>query len=528
MSRRPVVDLRAAAAAVPDGACVTLGGFQLNRAPMALLHELVRQRRRDLRVVTPPNPIALDLLVGAGLLEEAESGFLGFQYEGGFVTAPNARRAIERGALRYRERDVYEIVQALRAAAFGIPFLPAPGGEASDYRRVNATPTIPGPDGAAMLVAPAIRPDLLLVHAQQADGDGNLLLTDPYAEDLQARAAGRVVATAERAVDRVDRPTIPGSAVEAVAIVPGGAFPTSCRGFYPHGAGHLDEFVAAGSEGTFGGYLERFVIGVEDHAGFLQAAGGPVKRPGGRRAGASAGRTAAADRLVVALARTIREGEVVATGVASALPMLAIAVARRTCAPRLTYINCVGAVDPENDAARPTSVDPRLLDRCRATVNLPDLFDLARRGGIDRMFFGAAQVDAAARLNLTCIGDYAKPRVKLPGPAGSSSMRPFVRGVVIVVPRHAPRTLVERVDFVTAAASERNRETLVVSDLGALALRGDRLEPEFRHAGVAEDALRRNTGFPLAAGIPEAPAPTPEERRALEGLDPEGLRRMWV
>jgi acyl CoA:acetate/3-ketoacid CoA transferase alpha subunit/acyl CoA:acetate/3-ketoacid CoA transferase beta subunit len=538
------VTLGAAAAAVPEGALVTLGGFQLNRAPVALLHELIRRRRR-VRVVTPPNPIGLDLLVGAGLVEEAESGFLGFQYEDGFVTAPNARRAIERGLLRYRERDVYEIVQALRAAAFGVPFLPAPGGEESDYRRVNGTPVVTDPgSGAGTLVAAAVRPDVLLVHAQEADRDGNLLITDPYAETLQAGAAGRVVATAERLAGRIERPTIPGGVVEALAVVPGGAFPTSCRGFYPYDAAHLRAHVVAASEGAFDAYLERFVTGVADAAAFLAAAGGPGKRgettgtraaAGERAAGgpgkwgeAAGERAAAADRLVVALARLLRDGEVVATGVASALPMLAVALALRTHAPRLTYINCVGAVDPALDAALPTSVDARLLDRCRATIGLPELFDLARRGGIDVMFFGAAQVDAAARLNLTCLGEYARPRVKLPGPAGSSSMRPFVRRVVIVVPRHTPRALVERVDFVTAAASPRNRETLVVTDLAGLRLEDGRLRPAFRHAGVGAGAVREATGFALDADPPEAPPPAAEERRALETLDPAGLRRGWV
>src|SRR2546426_9121914 len=135
--------------------------------------------------------------------------------------------------------------------------------------------------------------------------------------------------------------------------------------------------------------------------------------------------------LVVEMARCIADRDVVATGVASALPMLAVALARATHAPRLTYINCVGAVDPDIRSASPSSVDPRLLERCEGTVSLPEIFDLGRRGRIDLMFFGAAQVDAGGRTNLTCIGDFARPSVKLPGPAGSSSMRPHMKKVVI-------------------------------------------------------------------------------------------------
>jgi glutaconate CoA-transferase subunit A len=500
VSAAAIVPLRDAVAPIAAGSLVTLGGFQLNRAPMALLGELVRQGRRELRVVTPPNPLGLDLLVGAGLVAQATFGFIGFQYEDGFVVAPAVKRAIESGALVHRECDVYEIVQGLRAAAMGLPFLPAPGGEGSDYRRVNGGATAVDPEtGAAIPIAPAIRPDLLLVHAQEADREGNLAITDPYAEALQARAAGRVIATAERLVERIERPAIPGALVERLAIVPGGAFPTSCHGFYPYAAEAIRKGAGAAAEG----------------------AADPATPSGDDR-------RHAADRLVTNLARAIKDGEVVATGVASALPMLAIALARRTHAPRLTYVNCVGAIDPVIDAFRPTSTDVALLDRCGGRVDLPGLFDMAHRGEIDLMYFGAAQVDGGARINLTCIGDYARPRVKLPGPAGSPSMRSFVRRVVIAVPRHSRRSLVERVDFVTAAPGARNRETLVITDRATLALEGDRLRLAGRCAGNGAAGLRRETGFAFDGDGAETPEPSPVEMAALQSLDPRGLRARLV
>lgn len=562
-----VVPLPEAAALVPDGALVAFGGFQLNRAPMALVHALLRRGRRGLRIVTLPNPLPLDLLVGAGAVAEAEFGFLGFQYEDGFVTAPCVRRAIERGTLRFIERDVYEIVQGLRAAAQGLPFLPAPGVEWSDYPRVNRTARMPDPAGGGEIpVTPPVRPDVALIHAQAADRLGNLEISDLYADDLLARASGRVVATAEAIVERLERPAIPGTLVEAVAEVRGGAFPTSCHRHYPFSTPHLREYVAFAAEGRIEDYLRRFVTGTPDHDAFLAAAGwrgsyaeafperprvkpahaasAPAGATGPARAGLpEPGRPEApsvlpepgpADRLLAGMARRIADGDVVVTGVASALPMLAIALARATHAPRLTYVNCVGAVDPEVRAAAFGSVDVALLDRCAARVTLPELFDLARRGRIDVMFFGAAQVDREARLNLTCIGDYARPRVKLPGPAGSSSMRPYVRKVVIVVPRHTPRTLVERVDFATSIASPANRETIVVTDLAVLALRAGRLRVVSRHAGVTAEEVRRRTGFALEdtegegagpGGAIGTAEPTAEEMGALERLDPGGIRR---
>ena len=534
MSR--ILSLAQAAGAIPEGALVTFGGFQLNRAPMALVLELLRRRRRGLRVVTLPNPLALDLLVAAGAVSEAEFGFIGFQYEDGFVTAPHVKRAIEAGTLRYHERDVYEIVQGLRASALGLPYLPAPGIEVSDSVALNRTRTVEDPAGGGRLpIAEAIRPDVALVHAQVADRGGNLRIDDPYAEDLLARASGRVIATAETIVDRLERPTIPAFLVEGVAEAPGGAFPTSCYRCYRHSASHLREYVAAASGGRSDEYLERFVTGPADHAAFLARVENPGRWDEATSVSGSAapGRApapgdAAADRLVVEMARAIGDRTVVATGVASALPMLAIALARATHAPRLTYINCVGAIDPEIRTASPMSVDPRLLDACGGRVSLPDLFDLARRGRIDLMFFGAAQVDAEGRTNLTCIGDPARPRVKLPGPAGSSSMRPFVRDVVILVPRHTPRAFPQRVDFATTVPSTRNRTTIVLTDLARLERVDGRLRVVSRRRGTTLEDLRERTGFSVDDAGAIAVDPTDEERRALERLDPDGLRHRMI
>ncbi len=532
-----LLTLRQAAASVPDGALLTFGGFQLNRAPMALVFELLRQGRRGLRVVTLPNPLPLDVLVAGGAVAEAEFGFIGFQFEDGFVTAPHVKRGIEAGTLPFRERDVYEIVQGLRAAALGLPYLQAPGVEASDYMTVNRTRTIEDPaTGERVPVAPAIRPDVALVHAQMADRNGNLRIDDLYAEDLLARASGRVIATAEKIVDRLEAPTIPHILVEAVAEAPGGAFPTSCYRCYRYSAPHLRDYIAAASEGRSADYLKTFVTGTADHAAFLRMVDNPGRwdeeppapaAPGAGRAAAPGG-AGTADRIVVEMARCISDGDVVATGVASALPMLAIALARATHAPRLTYINCVGAINPEVRAAAPTSVDPRLLEACEGTITLPDMFDLARRGRIDLMFFGAAQVDAEGRTNLTCIGDFGRPRVKLPGPAGSSSMRPFVSKVVIGVPRHSPRSLPARVDFATTVPSPRNHMTAVVTDLARLDLVDGRLRIASRRQGTTLQDLRDRTGFPLEDDGETTPAPTDEEERALDRLDPAGIRHRMI
>ncbi len=137
----------------------------------------------------------------------------------------------------------------------------------------------------------------------------------------------------------------------------------------------------------------------------------------------------------------MKDGEVVATGVASPLAILAIAVAKKTHAPRLRYLACVGSLDPDaRDAASASSEDLRFLDGRTAEIGIPDLFDHARRGRVGTIFFGAAQVDAHGRTNMSAIGTLHKPKVKLPGVAGArATLRRWAKNPIIVVPKHSAR-----------------------------------------------------------------------------------------
>jgi glutaconate CoA-transferase subunit A len=496
-------ELGSLAAMIPNGALLGIGGFQLNRAPMALVGELVAQGKSDLRIVSAPNPLPLDALVGAGLVAEVECGFIGFQYEHGFVIAPAIRRAIERGQLTFHERDVYETLQGLRAAALGEPFLPLVGTPANDYLGILEHERETGAESAdSFPIRRALQPDIALLHAQAVDGDGNLRIDDPHADALIGQASRSVIATAEEMVDRVSNPTIPGSHVAGVAVVPQGAFPTACHGFYERSPGGIAEYLEASTEG---GEIA-------------------LSQPGASRSDG----VHAIDRILVGMARSISDEDVVTTGVASATAMLATELARRSAAPRLSYINCVGAVDPRITTALSSSVDTSLLEGCSRRISLPDVFDSACRGDVDLMFFGAAQVDQEARLNLTCIGPYAAPKVKLAGPAGSPTMRALVRKVVITVNHHSPRTLVREVDFVTSAAGAANESTTLITNLGIFGLDGGILRVVSRHEGVSADELEQKTGFPVAGAMDRVtPEPSAREMELLNELDPLGLRYQW-
>jgi acyl CoA:acetate/3-ketoacid CoA transferase alpha subunit/acyl CoA:acetate/3-ketoacid CoA transferase beta subunit len=467
-----LTDLAALAAAVPDGATVAVGGFQLSRVPVALLRALAARGARELQAVSAPNPLGLDLLAAAGALRAADCAFIGLQYEDGFVTAPALSRAVAAGVLTLRQRDVYETLTELRDAAR---------------------------NGHALA-------DFALLHAQRGDSAGNLAIDDPYADAVLAAGSRQVLATVEQIVAHVEAPTVAAARVAAVAHAPGGAAPAACFGHYRRDVGGVRAWLG-----------ELAPAGAASDASPERGDGGPGAGP--------IGRTHPADAFVINLARQVHDGDVVVTGLASAVAMLAIGVAQRTHAPNARYINCIGAVNPRLDRAWPTSVEPELLADCADTIDLPDLFELARAGGVDAMFFGAGQIDAAGNINLNRIGPEDAPAVRLPGPAGSPSMRSWVRRVLVAVPRQSARNLVARVDVVTSAPSSRNEQTVLVTDHAVWTLRDGRLAPDGLAPGLEMPRLAAATGFALGGAHPGTiPPPTETELAALREIDREGVR----
>jgi glutaconate CoA-transferase subunit A len=239
--------LDAAVAAIPDGAVLALGGNTLHRAPCAAVHEIVRQGTRGLVVVKTAGAYDVDLLCAAGSAAAVAAGFVG--YETPFGMAPAYRRTVESGAVQAREHVCASVIAGLRAAIQGVPFMPIAGMTGSDLPAARGFRSVADPYGDGEVVAiPAIVPDVAIIHAQEADAEGNARIVGTRFEDpLMAQAARRVIVTAERIVDRIDPDlvTIPGLFVDAVVPAPGGALPCSCAGEYGYDDGWLRAWTAA-------------------------------------------------------------------------------------------------------------------------------------------------------------------------------------------------------------------------------------------------------------------------------------------
>jgi len=277
-----LTDLPAAAALVADGAVVALGGGLSARLPMALVRELVRQGRRDLHVVGSAHGIDVDLLVAVGAVAVCEESYVGFEQDLG--PAPAYRRAAQRGELVVRESCCDTILTQLRAAEFGLPFLPVRGVKGSDIGRLHpeyGEVTCPF-TGEVLVAVPALQPDAALIHAPLGDRRGNLHLDQPYVLDERFAAASRaVVATVEHLVSTDDVAdagiTIPAHLVMAVAEAPYGAHPSSCYPDYAYDRAHLAEYVEAAREGgdRLAGYLAHYVLVSGGEKAYREAVGGP-------------------------------------------------------------------------------------------------------------------------------------------------------------------------------------------------------------------------------------------------------------
>jgi glutaconate CoA-transferase, subunit B len=235
-----------------------------------------------------------------------------------------------------------------------------------------------------------------------------------------------------------------------------------------------------------------------------------------------------AELFVSRLAAELHDGAVVATGVASPLAVLAIAVAQRTHAPNLAYLACVGSLNPRIDRLYASSEDLRYLEGRVAEISIPDLFDHARRGRVDTVFFGAAEVDGRGRSNLTAIGSLAAPTLKLPGVAGACSLRRWCKRPILLVPRQSRRNLVAQVQVVSTR--DEGRTTPLFTDLARFEL-GEQgatllaLEP-----GVELEEVRERTGFSFAVApqLLTLPQPTEQTLSVIRALDPERLRDALV
>jgi len=239
MPNSKVAPLAELAALVPDGTSVALGGSFLHRGPFAFVRELIRRRRKALEIVKQSPGYDIDILCRAGSVARVRAGIVAM--EGHLGLAPAYRRAVERREIELEEHACMTLTAGLRAAAYGVPFQPVGGVHGSDLPALNQWASVPDPYGSGrdVWVIPAIRPDIAVIHVNEANeqGDARVYGTSHW-DRILSRAAKRVFVVAETLApvetfrERPELTLIPGFMVEAVAVVPQGAWPGSCWPLY--------------------------------------------------------------------------------------------------------------------------------------------------------------------------------------------------------------------------------------------------------------------------------------------------------
>lgn len=256
-------------------------GFELYgtvRAPLSIVREIVRRRIGGLRLMGQ-GLMDADFLIAAGLVTELDITYVGYEAYG---LSPILRRAVERGTIRLAEWSNAAITWRMKAAAMGLPFLPARSMLGTDTLARSPAKTMKDPfTGMDLVLLPALVLDTAVIHVHRADKFGNCQIDgiSGFAVEM-SRACKRLIVSAEEIVDTEvfratpERTVIPYFLVDAVVKAPFGAHPGETCGAYRRDEPHIKAYLeATRTEESTNKYLAEFVHGVKDHAGYLERVG---------------------------------------------------------------------------------------------------------------------------------------------------------------------------------------------------------------------------------------------------------------
>jgi len=259
------------AAQIPDGSALAIVKDD-SGAPMEVIRALIRRKARDLHLVTIPTGVfAAELLVGAGCVTTIETSGVSL---GEFGGAPRFSAAVRTGAVTIMDATCPAIYAALQAGEKGIPFMPIRGILGADLMvhrddwKLIDNPFAEGGEADPIVLLPAIRPDVALIHAAKSDRNGNIWIGRERENATMAHAAAKTLVTVEEIVDEdflADEDTtagcLPAFYVDAIAEAKEGAWPIGFMDAYPRDDEHLTAYARdARSDEGFQRYLDEHVL----------------------------------------------------------------------------------------------------------------------------------------------------------------------------------------------------------------------------------------------------------------------------
>ncbi len=275
MSARDVV------ASLADGMTIGIGGWGPRRKPMALVREILRSDLKDLTVVAYGGA-DVGMLCAAGKVKKLIFAFVSLD---AIPLEPWFRKARESGQIEVLELDEGMFQWGLKAAAFGLPFLPTRVGLGTDLAELGGLKTVQSPyaDAETLVAMPALKLDAALIHVNRSDWRGNVHLfgADTYYDEWFAKAAARTYVSTEELVDRMED-HYPDEAqhnvfercfVSGVVNMPCGAHPSSMPPAYGWDMKAFKAYADAAREpGDWAAVADRFVGATEE--AYLESIGG--------------------------------------------------------------------------------------------------------------------------------------------------------------------------------------------------------------------------------------------------------------
>jgi acyl CoA:acetate/3-ketoacid CoA transferase alpha subunit len=270
---------------VCDGDFVASGGFGHVRVSMAVIYEIIRQRKRNLLLAGKTAVHDLDLLVGTGCVNRVEVAYaFGHELRG---LSPASRRMVENGQCQV----VAELTNAgyqwrFLAAMMGLPFIPGRDLLGTDTFKYSSCKAVKDPfSGKPLNLIPAAYPDVAFIHVPRCDIYGNAQLDSIAAMDFEiSRCARRLIITTEEIIEneRIRREPwrtfIPFFVVDAVVEVPYGAHPCEMPGLYYYDEEHIAEWLdLSRTDAGVQEYANKYIFGINDYDEYLELCGGIKK-----------------------------------------------------------------------------------------------------------------------------------------------------------------------------------------------------------------------------------------------------------
>jgi len=575
--RNKLVSLEEAVSTINDGDMIICGGEFNARAPVAAIREMIRQEKKNLRLIGHASGIVLDLACASDMVTEIQLTRLSFERQ--FGNAFNYRRAVESGKIKSRDQCCGVLNQQLRASGMGLPWMPInPHVQYTDFMKLHPEWKLmddPYYEGRKVILVPKLSPNVYIVHVHKADPAGNFAVEHQgFNEALYSKAADRVIVTAEEIVtpDELRGPSglmfpphfdphYPYFKTSHVVHLPFGAHPTHCYPYYTYDKQHIEEYqgYARGGGEEFKEYLDKYVYGCKTNEEYLEKIGG-VEKVGilknWRKPLIDFQKTRVKESqvdkitdysidelMVICISRYIKDGMGSMHGGDSYLPMTALRFAKLTHAPDMVYVGGVtGFLNPEPPFLPEMANDVWYCHNVELFYEFENLFDLSERHELDLMFFSGGQIDKYGNINAGLLGSVDNIKVKLAGSGGTGNLYGSIETVVLWTAAHEKRggnfALVDKCDFISGHGNPPEGKeypgevgpAACITDLGIFSFDDETgiMKLEALYPDTTVEIILENTEFRpvIPDNVPVVELPTREEIDILRRVaDPTGVRK---